>query len=526
MTGEITLGTSNMSDDDLDCGCDNPVSTGLSQEIVPEAGVTMEPVQWPIMTTSPTTLTVGGVIPASMTINFAHYPGHVSGPATMGQTGTYIGKNPNEDDKTEYHVYEDGICQNCMGKYNAPLPGLLVPRPEDMAVDEPYGDVRYADNGFRDNKKRYPIDTPAHIRAAWAYINVPKNAGMYTSEQLELIKGRIRAAAKRHGIEIAESGSHEGSGAMGMAVPYPRPALTAGAAPLAPPAAWFENPNLQAPTKLTITDDGRVFGHLAQWRVCHVGIGNACVMAPKSQTDYQVFNIGSVKCDNGQEVPIGKIVMGTAHANAQWGVMPSREHYDNTALTAAVVRVGEDRHGIWVSGALTTDMTPEKIASLRASALSGDWRTVNGNLELIAALAVNSPGFPIFSNKDGRTFSLQAVGVVGMDEGEETPEASGDDDMTTFSNATNTEFATPPTGVVDEETDARMLRLQAIEESRQEHERERRMGQLAVLDEEREKLAADLPKRDSVMIRSQYRDAQLTQLLEDEQEIEELDETE
>lgn len=376
----------------------------------------------------------------------------------------------------------------------------------DFEVKEPYGDVRYADPGYRDNTKRYPIDIEKHVRAAWSYINVPENAAKYTSEQLGLIKGRIKAAAEKYGIKISEDRSHEGPGSMGMAVPY-RSSLMAGAAPLAPPASWFTDPGLETPTRLTITEDGHVFGHLAQWRVCHVGIGDSCVMAPRSQTDYNLFKIGNVVCDNGEELPIGKIVMGSAHANAQWGVMPSREFYDNTAMTAAVVNVGEDRHGIWVNGALTTNMTPEKIAELRASALSGDWRTVDGNLELIAALAVNSPGFPIYRESAGRAFSLQAVGVVGTDE-EETGELSMSD------TTEQQEFAAPPTGISDE-TNKRKERLEEIEASWAEYQRRKRFSQLAALDEDRAQLA-DYPLNPSLEIRAQYDGARFRQLPEDD----------
>lgn len=71
-----------------------------------------------------------------------------------------------------------------------------------MADDKkPYGDVRYADpkNG------KYPIDTEAHVRAAWSYINMPKNQKGYSSEELSAIKGRIKAAAEKFGIEIEDS---------------------------------------------------------------------------------------------------------------------------------------------------------------------------------------------------------------------------------------------------------------------------------------------------------------------------------
>lgn len=65
---------------------------------------------------------------------------------------------------------------------------------------KPYGNVRYADpaNG------KYPIDTEEHVRAAWSYVNMPKNAAKYNSSELSAIKGRIRSAARRFGIEIGD----------------------------------------------------------------------------------------------------------------------------------------------------------------------------------------------------------------------------------------------------------------------------------------------------------------------------------
>jgi HK97 family phage prohead protease len=73
---------------------------------------------------------------------------------------------------------------------------------------KPYGDVTYADPGYQeDGQHRYPLDTEAHCRAAWSYINMPKNAKPYTAEQLAAIKGRIRAALKRFGVTVSESAS-------------------------------------------------------------------------------------------------------------------------------------------------------------------------------------------------------------------------------------------------------------------------------------------------------------------------------
>ena len=70
---------------------------------------------------------------------------------------------------------------------------------------KPYGNVTYADPGYQaDKKKRYPLDTEQHVRAAWSYINVASNASKYTSAQVSRIKGKIKSAAKKYGINIAE----------------------------------------------------------------------------------------------------------------------------------------------------------------------------------------------------------------------------------------------------------------------------------------------------------------------------------
>ena len=57
--------------------------------------------------------------------------------------------------------------------------------------------AEFADPGYlKDRKKRCPLDTEAHIRAAWGYIHHPKNQKPYTADQLAEIKARIVAAWK------------------------------------------------------------------------------------------------------------------------------------------------------------------------------------------------------------------------------------------------------------------------------------------------------------------------------------------
>lgn len=82
---------------------------------------------------------------------------------------------------------------------------------------EPYGDVNYADPGYQqDGKKRYPLDSAEHVRAAWSYINQADNADQYSSEHLAEVKNRIRAAAKKFGVQISDE---QGSRSTELVVP-------------------------------------------------------------------------------------------------------------------------------------------------------------------------------------------------------------------------------------------------------------------------------------------------------------------
>lgn len=194
------------------------------------------------------------------------------------------------------------------------------------------------------------------------------------------------------------------------------PSLAASAAPLKPPKAWFSNPNLTGLTKVRYTEDGRVFGHLANWGTCHIGFGNECKTAPMSAADYMYFRTGTLITKEGDEIGVGVITMDTTHANDRLTAAGAQTHYENTGCVVADVNVGEDAYGVWVAGALRPGVSDEQKRALRAAPLSGDWRGIQGNLELIGALAVNIPGFPIGETHgfvaSGEQVSLVASGVV------------------------------------------------------------------------------------------------------------------
>lgn len=185
------------------------------------------------------------------------------------------------------------------------------------------------------------------------------------------------------------------------------------------PADWFRDPELSGPTPLTITPEGRVFGHIADWTTCHIGFVDECRPAPKSFTNYAYFLTGEVLTDAGL-VPVGQLTVGGGHANEKYGVRAAISHYDNTTTAWADVTVGEDAHGIWFAGALREGLTAKEMREIRAAALSGDWREVivggKPNLEMVAALGVNVQGFPVPRTRvavyGGRVTSMVAAGVV------------------------------------------------------------------------------------------------------------------
>lgn len=197
------------------------------------------------------------------------------------------------------------------------------------------------------------------------------------------------------------------------------------------PADWFDPVALDGPTAITITDDGRVYGHLAIGGTCHANsqaFGAQCVTPPSSPTNYAHFHVGEAKTDRGL-LPVGKLTVGGGHADLRAGWRGAVEHYDNAGAAVAVVRAYEDEHGIQVAGSLLPTATADQISALRRSPLSGDWRVIGGRQELIAALSVNTPGFLVprvaLVASSGEPFALVAAGVVHAPAGDGDPASAG-----------------------------------------------------------------------------------------------------
>jgi len=66
--------------------------------------------------------------------------------------------------------------------------------------DYPKSKSKYADP----SNYKYPIDTEAHARAAWAYIHQARNRKKYDEDEFNFICNKIKKALKKFKVEIEE----------------------------------------------------------------------------------------------------------------------------------------------------------------------------------------------------------------------------------------------------------------------------------------------------------------------------------
>lgn len=251
-------------------------------------------------------------------------------------------------------------------------------------------------------------------------------------EKVVFNKGRIRAATLVDIPAFAEAyiALLDGDGAV-VAGGEPfgevivrrtvHPRAMAVEAPVRPPAGWFADPGLSVPTGVTVTPEGRVYGHAALWGTCHIGQAGVCVTPPHEES-HPYFMTGNVWTEDGGSVQVGQITVGTGHAPLSYGYRAASDHYDNTGAAVADVAVGNDAHGIWVAGSLRPGTDEARIRELRAAGqVSGDWRRIGGSLRLVGLLAVNVPGFPVPKLKthltSGQQLALVAAGIPQLHDG-------------------------------------------------------------------------------------------------------------
>lgn len=208
-------------------------------------------------------------------------------------------------------------------------------------------------------------------------------------------------------------------------------AASPGSAPLYPPRSWFDDPAFDEDDLVTYTDpisgreitavpftvlaSGECYGHVAPWGLCHTGSANGqCITTPRSLSNYSYFRTAPLRVEDGTDVNVGRLTIGGGHAARDLSYAGAVEHYDDADKVRAYVAAGEDRWGVWVHGSLRPDLTPAQVQAFRATPPSGDWRGVQGRLEMAAVHHVVSGGFPVARTASGHPVALIAAGAREM----------------------------------------------------------------------------------------------------------------
>lgn len=148
---------------------------------------------------------------------------------------------------------------------------------------------------------------------------------------------------------------------------------------------------------------GIAYGHVAPWGVCHEGVSDACVLAPKDASGkYREFHAHRVETDQGT-VYAGRITAGGRHPEVHDGITAHhvRHHHDDMT-TVAYVRAVEDAYGIFVCGPIMPGLDEQTREVLSRRKVSADWRETVDGLSMIEVLALSpgpkamsEPGFPV-----------------------------------------------------------------------------------------------------------------------------------
>lgn len=272
-----------------------------------------------------------------------------------------------------------------------------------------------------ENKTNYkfPIAAPVDGKLT-IYIRAVNNAKARLSSANIPDADKSRIESTLNGIQRRHGGKEE------MAVMEDE-VLVASAAPVHPPAAWFSMPPIGPKNKIVVTDEGRIYGWVAPPAVCHRGAmanGGVCITPSTMARTFAHFETGTTKTAEGSLLDTGPLVWDTTHANTEMPAFTAKRHYEDTGVAFADVKAGFKDGGIWFSGAMRPGTSEADWQKARQSPLSVDARRVGPDLALIAALAVNAPGFPVLTAGVGEDYEDLGVEVYFEDDVQMTLVAS------------------------------------------------------------------------------------------------------
>ena len=242
-----------------------------------------------------------------------------------------------------------------------------------------------------------------HVGAA-----IPGQPGRYS-----LARMTFRAGARRAFTILPEPAYLVAAGAPAL-IGRTRPDAGSDDYLATPPARMFTTLGDDIDHALIVRPDGEMVGLLARWKDCHLSYADRCIPPPRTNSGYSRYMSGRITTAEGTQVAVGPIFADTIHPSLQREADDAYGYYHDTGCLIAQVTVGENRHGIWMHGALMPGCTPRQKRIAAGGRVSGDWRPIKEHgyrAELISVLCVNGPGFATPGAEDDQM--RQAIVAAG-----------------------------------------------------------------------------------------------------------------
>lgn len=189
--------------------------------------------------------------------------------------------------------------------------------------------------------------------------------------------------------------------------------FTASAGPAPRRAEWYQAAKFSAPTKWTVTDGGRMMGHLFTWGACHRSWEASACRTPDFMRgeNFRKFHVGETRLDNGRRIRTGALTFNARHALHRLGMTDEEiaEQCENTGLQLGTVRLFVDEFGVQACGQVHDSVTADQVAQAIGGFPSYDARTLRGAKRLYGLHVVNVPGHAF----EDDTMQVTASGTAG-----------------------------------------------------------------------------------------------------------------
>ena len=176
------------------------------------------------------------------------------------------------------------------------------------------------------------------------------------------------------------------------------PALAASALGWTFPADHFKRWESAEPVPLTVTPDGRVWGHGAG-DGCFRGDGTCRKYTADPDPDMKNFHVGTACLDDGSVIRVGSLTCSGLHASTDLPTVADvrRHHEDSSTVWARVVAWNDARGRLCIAGSVVPGLDDRTLAQVSGSALSLEAWPVPGTpgLTLVGAHSVIVPAWPV-----------------------------------------------------------------------------------------------------------------------------------